>query len=157
MAMSRANMNKEVQKAPSSPKAKNKIEKVMKEYKSGKLKSGSGKKVTDRDQAMAIAMSEARGAMQRKYGGKGITMYKDSVDRRFNKGGVTMPKKTSKEEMMERMMEDPRNPGAFMRNAAKELKNVPEYTEKERRLMREAKEREMDREMQNARRRFYNQ
>jgi hypothetical protein len=86
MAISRSNMNKEIQKAPSSPAAKKKISTVMDEYKSGKLKSGSGKKVTDRDQAMAIAMSEARGAMQRKYGGKGITMYKDSVNRRFGGG-----------------------------------------------------------------------
>ena len=35
--------------------------KVMKEFKSGKLKSGkSGKKVTNKKQAIAIAMSEAR-------------------------------------------------------------------------------------------------
>lgn len=148
-------MNKEVQKAPSSPAANKKISTVMGEFGRGKLKSGSGATVTDRDQAVAIALSEARDVMNRKYGGKGITMYKDSVNRRFGKGGVSMPKKTAKEEMMERMMEDPRNPGAFMRNAAKELKNVPEYTEKERRLMREAEEREMDRKMRQARRRFY--
>jgi hypothetical protein len=43
-----------------SPKAKRKIEKVMKEHKSGTLKSGSGKKVTSRKQAVAIALSEAR-------------------------------------------------------------------------------------------------
>lgn len=36
-----------------------KVKKVMKEYKSGKLKSGSGQKVTDRKQAVAIAMSES--------------------------------------------------------------------------------------------------
>lgn len=36
-----------------------KVEKVMGEFKRGKLKSSSGKKVTDRDQAVAIAMSEA--------------------------------------------------------------------------------------------------
>ena len=36
-----------------------KVKKVMKEYKSGKLKSGSGKTVTDKKQAVAIAMSEA--------------------------------------------------------------------------------------------------
>jgi hypothetical protein len=40
---------------------KAKVSKVMKEFKSGKLKSGkSGKKVTKRKQAIAIAMSEAR-------------------------------------------------------------------------------------------------
>ena len=36
-----------------------KVKKVMKEYKSGKLKSGSGQKVTDRKQAVALAMSES--------------------------------------------------------------------------------------------------
>lgn len=38
-----------------------KVEKVMHEYKAGKLKSGrSGKKVTSRKQAIAIGLSEAR-------------------------------------------------------------------------------------------------
>lgn len=36
-----------------------KIEKVMSEFKAGKLKSSSGKKVTNRKQALAIAMSES--------------------------------------------------------------------------------------------------
>ncbi len=36
-----------------------KVQKVMREYKAGKLKSGSGDKVKSRDQAVAIAMSEA--------------------------------------------------------------------------------------------------
>ena len=36
-----------------------KVGKVMGEYKEGKLKSSSGKKVKSRDQALAIAMSEA--------------------------------------------------------------------------------------------------
>lgn len=40
-------------------KMKKKVKKVMKEYKEGKLKSGSGDKVKDRKQAVAIAMSEA--------------------------------------------------------------------------------------------------
>jgi hypothetical protein len=40
-------------------KMKNKVRKVMKEYKSGTLKSSSGDKVKSRDQAVAIAMSEA--------------------------------------------------------------------------------------------------
>lgn len=39
-----------------------KVEKVMKEYKQGKLKSSSGDKVTDREQAIAIALSEKRRA-----------------------------------------------------------------------------------------------
>ena len=37
-----------------------KIHKVLKEHKQGKLKSGSGKKVKSRKQAVAIALSEAR-------------------------------------------------------------------------------------------------
>jgi len=36
-----------------------KVARVMREFKEGKLKSGSGKKVTDPKQAKAIAMSEA--------------------------------------------------------------------------------------------------
>ena len=40
---------------------RSKVSKVMKEFKSGKLKSGkSGKKVTKKKQAIAIALSEAR-------------------------------------------------------------------------------------------------
>jgi hypothetical protein len=37
-----------------------KIHKVMKEFKDGKLKSSSGDKVKSREQAVAIALSEAR-------------------------------------------------------------------------------------------------
>ena len=43
-----------------SKRAGEKIEKVMHEKKRGTLKSGSGKKVTSRKQAIAIALSEAR-------------------------------------------------------------------------------------------------
>lgn len=43
-----------------SKKAQEKIGKVMKEFKDGKLKSGSGDKVTDRKQAVAIGISEAK-------------------------------------------------------------------------------------------------
>jgi hypothetical protein len=39
-----------------------KVEKVMSEYKSGKLKSSSGQKVTSRKQAIAIGLSEQRAA-----------------------------------------------------------------------------------------------
>jgi len=41
-------------------KGKSKIHKVMKEHKQGTLKSGSGKKVKSRKQAVAIALSESR-------------------------------------------------------------------------------------------------
>ncbi|MGJ7026351.1 DUF6496 domain-containing protein [Petrimonas sulfuriphila] len=43
-----------------SKKAQDKIGKVMREFKEGKLKTSAGKKVTDRDQAIAIGISEAR-------------------------------------------------------------------------------------------------
>lgn len=46
-------------KAKSTKSQQKKVEKVMSEFKQGKLKSGSGDKVTDRDQAIAIALSEA--------------------------------------------------------------------------------------------------
>jgi hypothetical protein len=45
------------------PKAQQKVEKAMHEMKEGKLKSGrSGQKVTNRKQAVAIGLSEARKA-----------------------------------------------------------------------------------------------
>ena len=46
-----------------SPKAGQKVERAMREMKQGKLRSGrSGKKVTSRQQAIAIGLSEAREA-----------------------------------------------------------------------------------------------
>jgi hypothetical protein len=42
--------------------AQSKVKKVMEERKKGTLKSGSGKKVTSRKQAIAIGLSEARKA-----------------------------------------------------------------------------------------------
>ena len=46
---------------PNKNKKRDKIEKVMHEYKTGSLKSGgSGKRVKNRKQAIAIALSEAR-------------------------------------------------------------------------------------------------
>ena len=46
----------------SASKGKGKVAKVMRERKEGTLKSGSGKKVTSRKQAIAIGLSEARKA-----------------------------------------------------------------------------------------------
>lgn len=40
-------------------KAEKKVSKVMREYGTGTLKSSSGKKVTSRKQAIAVALSEA--------------------------------------------------------------------------------------------------
>ena len=43
------------------PGSQKEVEKTMREFNAGKLKSGrSGKKVTDRDQAVAIGLSKAR-------------------------------------------------------------------------------------------------
>lgn len=47
-------------------KGQKKVEKVMSEYKSGALKSSSGKKVASRKQAVAIALSEAGMARKKK-------------------------------------------------------------------------------------------
>ena len=64
--LSRSQMGKEIMEAPAQ-----KIKKVMSEYKAGDLKSGSGQKVTSRDQAVAIAMSES-----------------DSVEKKFDGGRI---------------------------------------------------------------------
>ncbi len=45
-----------------SAKAQQKVHKALHEEKEGTLKSGSGKKVTSRKQAIAIGLSEARKA-----------------------------------------------------------------------------------------------
>ena len=45
---------------------KNKVQTVMREFKSGKLKSSSGKKVTNPKQAIAIGLSEAGMAKPKK-------------------------------------------------------------------------------------------
>jgi len=47
-------------------KMQRKVKKVMREYKTGKLKSSSGDKVTSQKQAVAIAMSEARQVAKKK-------------------------------------------------------------------------------------------
>lgn len=45
---------------------RHKVEKVMGEFKRGTLRSSSGRKVTSRKQAVAIALSEERRAKRRK-------------------------------------------------------------------------------------------
>ncbi|ETZ23063.1 hypothetical protein N824_20720 [Pedobacter sp. V48] len=55
------NLNTQIM-AKYSEKASEKVEETMHEMKEGKLKSGSGKKVTSKKQAIAIGLSEARKA-----------------------------------------------------------------------------------------------
>ena len=50
----------------SSTRQKRKVTNVMHEYKEGELKSGSGRKVKSRKQAIAIAMSESGQSKRRK-------------------------------------------------------------------------------------------
>ena len=57
--------------------ASRKVKKVMRERKRGTLRSGSGKKVTSRKQAIAIGLSEARRA-----GGKVPRKRKSSQSRK---------------------------------------------------------------------------
>jgi hypothetical protein len=42
------------------PKASEKVERAMKEFKKGELKDSHGNKVTNRQQAVAIGLDEAR-------------------------------------------------------------------------------------------------
>ena len=49
-----------------TPGKKGKVHKVMSEHKHGTLKSGTGKKVKSREQAVAIAMSESGQSKGRK-------------------------------------------------------------------------------------------
>jgi hypothetical protein len=51
-----------------STRQKKKIEEVMHEHKRGTLRSGSGKKVRSRKQAVAIAMSESGQSRRKKAG-----------------------------------------------------------------------------------------
>jgi hypothetical protein len=61
-------------------KAQDKVEKTMHERKKGTLRSGSGKKVTSRKQAIAIGLSEAR-----REGGK-VPAKKSSSTKSSSKG-----------------------------------------------------------------------
>jgi hypothetical protein len=74
----------------------------------------------------------------------------------YQKGGmITMPRKTAKQSMMENMMEDPRNPGAAMRQARRDIESAPKYTAKERAAMQEVEDAKKTRETQEAYKRFY--
>jgi hypothetical protein len=59
-AAKKTSSKKKSSKRKYSPKAGKSVEREMKAFKQGKLKSGSGRKVTSRKQAVAIGLSEAR-------------------------------------------------------------------------------------------------
>ena len=60
---------------PEARKTGGKVEKVMREFGSGKLRSSSGQKVTNRKQAVAIALSEQRRAKKYAKGGSAEEEY----------------------------------------------------------------------------------
>ena len=74
-----------------SKQAQRKVEKVMHEKKRGKLRSGSGQKVTSRKQAIAIGLSEAR-----KSGAKVPKKAPKKSGRKAAKTAKKMGKKTAK-------------------------------------------------------------
>jgi hypothetical protein len=63
-------------------KQHNKVEKVMGEFKRGELKTSTGRKVTDREQAIAIALSEAGISRKMAEGGK-ITQFEIEAMKRY--------------------------------------------------------------------------
>lgn len=70
-------------------KAQDKVEKTMHERKRGTLRSGSGKKVTSRKQAIAIGLSEAR-----REGGK-VPSKKSSSKKSSSKKSSSKSRKSS--------------------------------------------------------------
>ena len=75
-----------------------KIARVMKEFKEGKLKSSSGQKVTNPKQAIAIGISEQKAMKGYKAGGEPKAMIKKEVAFMKAKGA---PKSMVKHEMAE--------------------------------------------------------
>jgi hypothetical protein len=80
-----AKKKKATKKTPkASPAQKQKVEKVMHEFKHGELRSGgSGDVVEDRDQAVAIALSEA--GLSRNDSGKKKAAKKKATKKRAGK------------------------------------------------------------------------
>lgn len=75
-----------------------KVKRVMKEFREGKLKSSSGQKVTNPKQAIAIGLSEQRAMKGYKAGGETKAMVKKEVAFMKAKGA---PKSMVKHEMAE--------------------------------------------------------
>lgn len=78
-------------KGGQTPSQQRKVAKVMGEYKRGKLKSSSGDKVTNRKQAIAIALSEADIKRKLAEGGK-ITQYEVEAMQEYIKDPNSNPK-----------------------------------------------------------------
>jgi hypothetical protein len=97
-------------------------------------------------------MQEKAYTAKRDYAFRGLM---SNLQEAVNPKTVTMPRKTAKQTMMDRMMEDPRKPGAAMRQARRDIESAPKYTEKERAAMREVKGEEMSQKMRGAYKRFY--
>lgn len=57
---SKSSSSRKTRSSSSRSRGKSKVAKVMREHKHGTLHSGSGKKVKNRKQAVAIALNEAR-------------------------------------------------------------------------------------------------
>lgn len=80
-----------------SKKAAEKVEKTMHEMHEGKLKTGTGKKVTSRKQAVAIGLSEAREAgakVPKKSSGKSAKR-KPATKKAVKSSGKSTPQKTA--------------------------------------------------------------
>jgi len=78
---------------------KDKIGVVMKEFKEGKLKSSSGRKVTNPKQAIAIGLSEQRAMKGYKAGGESKAMVKKEISFMKEKGAPKSMIKHEKAEM----------------------------------------------------------
>lgn len=76
-----------------------KVGRVMREFKEGKLKSSSGQKVTNPKQAIAIGLSEQRAMKGYKAGGESKAMVKKEVEFMKSKGAPKAMIKHEKAEM----------------------------------------------------------
>lgn len=76
-----------------------KVGRVMREFKEGKLKSSSGQKVTNPKQAIAIGLSEQRAMKGYKAGGESKAMVKKEISFMKEKGAPKSMIKHEKAEM----------------------------------------------------------
>lgn len=71
---------------PEARRTGGKVEKVMREFRSGSLRSSSGQKVTNPKQAVAIGLSEQR--RMKKYAGGGVTVEEAAERRRLEESAA---------------------------------------------------------------------